>query len=200
MTKYTEEQRQFIKENNSLKTSRELADMFNKKFGTSITCKNIKYFRQNNRLNSGLTGRFEKGHVPANKGKKWNDYVSKEGQLNSLKTTFKKGHVPANHKPVGYERINVDGYIEIKVKEPNVFRLKHRVVYEQHHGKIPSDMNVIFADGNKLNLDIDNLILVKKSELLIMNKRGLIKSNKELTKSGHIIAKVIEKTNELRKT
>lgn len=199
MIKYTEEQRQFIKEHNYLKTSRELADMFNKRFGTSITYKNIKCFRENHHLNSGLTGRFEKGHVPANKGKKWNDYMSEEGQLNSLKTTFKKGNVPANHKPVGYERINVDGYIEIKVKEPNVFRLKHRVVYEQHYGKIPADMNVIFADGNKLNLDIDNLILVKKSELLIMNKRGLIKNNKELTKSGHIIAKVIEKTNELRK-
>lgn len=42
------------------------------------------------------------------------------------KTMFRKGNIPANHKPIGYERINADGYIEVKVAEPNKFRLKHR--------------------------------------------------------------------------
>ena len=44
---------------------------------------------------------------------------------------FAKGNVPPNHRPVGSERISKDGYIEVKVAEPNKWRLKQRVVYEE---------------------------------------------------------------------
>lgn len=41
-------------------------------------------------------GRFKKGHVPYNKGKKWDDYLPKEMQTKYLKhlkrVQFKKGH------------------------------------------------------------------------------------------------------------
>ena len=62
---------------------------------------NIKNFRSNNKLKSGLTGRFVKGQISWNKGKKWDDYMSKEGQANSRKTTFKKGNIPPNQRTVG---------------------------------------------------------------------------------------------------
>ena len=58
---------------------------------------------------------------------------------------------------------------------------------------------VIFADNNKRNFDIDNLILVSDSEALIMNTNKLRYGNKELTRTGSLIAKVIDKTNKLRK-
>lgn len=199
MIKYTKEQREFIIANNYMTPSKELANMFNNKFGTNITATNIKTFRHNNHLNSGLTGRFEKGHIPDNKGKKWDEYMPKESQNKSRETTFKKGNIPQNHKPIGYERINADGYIEVKIQETNVFKLKHRIVYENANGPIPNDCNVIFADGNKLNLDPSNLILVKKSEMLIMNKNKLFKQEQELTKTGHLIAKVIDRKNKLKK-
>lgn len=199
MIKYTKEQRKFLIANNYMTSAKDLANMFNKKFGTNITATNIKTFRGNNHLNSGLTGRFEKDHIPYNKGKSWDDYMSKEAQDTSRKNTFKKGNIPLNHKPIGYERINADGYIEIKVQEPNVFKLKHRVVYENANGPIPDNCNVIFADGNKLNLEPENLILVTKSEMLVMNQNKLFKHNHELTKTGHLIAKVIDKQNKLKK-
>lgn len=199
MIRYTKEQKQFLIDNNYMTPAKELANMFNQKFKTNLTSENIKNFRRNNKLNSGLTGRFEKGSVPMNKGKKWDDYMSKEAQERSSKTTFKKGIIPHNHKPVGYERINVDGYVEIKVKEPNVFKLKHRAVYEQLNGPIPNGCNVIFADGNRMNLDPNNLILVTKKEMLIMAQKRLFKHNQSLTRSGHMLAKVIDKQNKLRK-
>lgn len=199
MIKYTKEQRNFLIANNYMTPAKELANMFNKEFDTNITAVNIKTFRGNNHLNSGLTGRFEKGHIPDNKGKKWNDYMSEKAQEKSRRTTFKKGNIPHNHKPIGYERINVDGYIEVKTKEPDVFQLKHRLIYEREYGLIPNDCNVVFADGNKLNLEPKNLILVTKSEMLIMNKKGLFKQNQDLTKTGYLIAKVIDKNNKLRK-
>ena len=93
----------------------------------------------------------------------------------------------------------MDGYIEVKVEEPSTFKLKHRIVYEQLKGPIPDGYNVVFADGDKSNLESDNLILVTKSEMLVMNRKGLFKKNKDLTKTGHLIAKVIDKQNKLKR-
>lgn len=191
MNKYTKEQKEFLINNNYMKTAKELAEMFNKKFEMNLTPQNIKTFRGNHKLNSGLTGRFEKGNVPFNKGTK--------GLMKANKTSFKKGNMPPNHKNVGYERINVDGYVEIKVKEPNIFKLKHRIIYEQNCGKIPKGHKVVFADGNKLNLDLNNLILLTDSEELIMNRNKLRYNDSNLTKTGHLIAKVIDKTNERKR-
>lgn len=142
-------------------------------------------------------GCFKKGNVPFNKGKKWADYVSKKGQENSRKTTFKKGNIPHNHRPVGSERITKDGYTEIKIKEPNKWQLKHRYIYEKKYGKIPDGMNLIFLDGNKQNIELSNLKLVSRAEDLIMNTNKLFTKDKELTNSGVLIAKVINKTNKL---
>lgn len=108
------------------------------------------------------------------------------------KFTFQKGHVPVTKKPIGYERITPGGYVWIKVAEPDIFRAKHRVVYEQHHGPIPPGYKVIFADGDKSNFNIDNLVLVTNAELGTLNKNKLIyKGCGEATKSGLLIAKIM---------
>lgn len=196
--KYTKEQREFLIKNNHLKTSQELADMFNKRFGTNITKVNIKNFRGNNHLNSGLNGQFKKGNIPHNKGKRQNDYMSIESIEKTKATRFKKGNIPANHKDVGSERITKDGYIEIKIKEPNKWQLKHRYIYEKKYGKIPKGYNLIFLDGNRKNIDLSNLKLVSKSEDLIMNKNKLFTTDKNITNTGSLIAKVIDKGNKLK--
>ena len=50
------------------------------------------------------------------------------------KTMFRKGNVPATHRPVGTETLRSDGYIWVKVEEPNKWRLKQRLLWEQHNG------------------------------------------------------------------
>lgn len=109
---------------------------------------------------------IKKGSVPPNKGLKQADYMSAEAIERTTKTQFKKGNRPQNYKPVGHERITPDGYIEIKVADPNVFKLKHRVVWEKHNGKIPSGHNVQFKDSNRLNIDIENLYIINRSDQL----------------------------------
>lgn len=109
---------------------------------------------------SGQAYRFSKGHIPINKGKKMPEHVYKKVKA----TMFKKGHIPANHKPVGYERLTRDGYLEIKVSEPNKFVLKHRLVWEQVNGAIPRGYNIQFRDGNRQNIAIENLYLISRSE------------------------------------
>ena len=183
--KYTDEMKQFILDNYKGRYNQELADLFNQKFNTNITSRMIKSYKANNKLNSGLTGKFRKGQTPHNKGKK----MPKEVYEKVKHTMFAKGNVPPNHRPVGSERISKDGYIEVKVAEPNKWRLKQRVVYEEAKGKIPEGCPIIFLDGNKRNFDIDNLKCITRSELLYLNCNGLNNSN-EITETGILMARL----------
>lgn len=183
--KYTDEMKQFILDNYKGRYNQELADLFNQKFNTNITSRMIKSYKANNKLNSGLTGKFRKGQTPHNKGKK----MPKEVYEKVKHTMFAKGNVPPNHRPVGSERISKDGYIEVKVAEPNKWRLKQRVVYEEAKGKIPEGCTIIFLDGNKRNFDIDNLRCITRTELLYLNCNGLNNSN-EITETGILMARL----------
>lgn len=180
---------------NNIKGTRipDLVNMVNKTFNTSYTYTQISGYTKRYGLKNGLDTTFKKGNIPFNKGLK--------GQYapGSEKGWFKKGQVPVNHREVGSERISKDGYIEIKVAEPNKWKLKHRVVWEQHNGQVPQNRVVIFLDGNKLNVDISNLALISRSELKIMNQIGLKYGNTEATKVGVMIAKAIDTKNKRRK-
>lgn len=192
--KYTDEMKQFILDNYKGRYNQELADLFNQKFNTNITSRTIKSYKANNKLNSGLTGKFRKGQTPHNKGKK----MPKEVYEKVKHTMFAKGNVPPNHRPVGSERISKDGYIEVKVAEPNKWRLKQRVVYEEAKGKIPEGCTIIFLDGNKRNFDIDNLRCITRSELLYLNCNGLNNSN-EITETGILMARLDSAKNKRKK-
>lgn len=183
--KYTDEMKQLILDNYKGRYNQELADLFNQKFNTNITSRTIKSYKANNKLNSGLTGKFRKGQTPHNKGKK----MPKEVYEKVKHTMFAKGNVPPNHRPVGSERISIDGYIEVKVAEPDKWRLKQRVVYEEAKGEIPEGCPIIFLDGNKRNFDIDNLRCITRSELLYLNCNGLNNSN-EITETGILMARL----------
>lgn len=194
------EEKQFLINNVKGITLRKLTKLFNEKFNCNVSEKSVANQKIKLNLSSGIKGgQFKKGHIPANKGKKWDDYVSKEKQKNSLKTCFKKGNIPHNHRKVGEERTTKEGYIEIKIEEPNKWQLKHRYIYEKNFGKIPDGYNVIFLDGNKKNLEISNLKLVSKAEDLIMNNNRLFTKDKELTNTGTIIAKVIYEASKLKR-
>jgi hypothetical protein len=109
---------------------------------------------------NSIAARFKKGHIPETKGKKMPSEVYEKIRH----TMFAKGHVPTNHKPVGSERVSVDGYVEVKVAEPNKWRLKHRLVWEEAHGPIPPGHNIQFRDGNRQNLSLDNLYMISRAE------------------------------------
>lgn len=120
--------------------------------------------------------RFRKGNIPPNKGKE----MTPEIYAKCAPTMFKKGQATWNHKPVGSERVNVDGYVEIKVAEPSKWRLKNRVVWEEAYGPIPEGHNVQFKDGNPLNLSLDNLYLISKADQLKTKNSYYAKYPKEL--------------------
>ena len=123
-----------------------------------------------------IATRFHKGHIPENKGKR----VSPETYAKCQPTMFKKGHINENKRDVGAERVNVDGYIETKVAEPNVWKLKHRIVWEQHNGVIPAGYNVQFKNHNTQDCRIENLYLISKAEQMRTENSLIAKYPKEL--------------------
>ena len=195
--KWTDEVIEFMKCNYKGNDNIELARLLNEKFNLNTNNDRVSSIKSNLLRRKGIdlrtfinTGCYRKGIEPANKGKKWNEYMSKEGQEKSKKTWFKKGNIPQNHREVGSERINIYGYWEIKVAEPNKWKLKHRAIYEQKYGEIPKGAKIIFADGNKNNLDINNLVMVSDAEELHLNKDGLRFNDSELTKTALNITKI----------
>lgn len=192
---YTDEMRQFILDNYKGIYAKELAKRFNERFGTNVTADAMKSYRTRYGLNSGLTGFFSKGQIPHNKGKKMSPEVYEKAKA----TMFKKGNVPVNYRPVGSERITKDGYIEIKVKDPRTWKLKHRIIWEEANGPVPKGSAIIMLDGDKTNCELSNLKLVKRSELLIINRYSLFQDDAELNDTAANLAKMIDTVNEKKK-
>ncbi len=185
------------------RSSQEITDMVNAKYGKgTITVERMKSYKKNHNINTGLTGQFEKGHKPANKGKK----MRPEVYAKCAQTMFKKGHVPLNHMNVGEYTHTTDGYLIQKVQENGTqserFKFVHRAVWEEHNGPVPEGKMVSFLDGNKDNCDIDNLVLIDNEINLELNRKKLRQQEAELTRTGINTAKLsiaIRKAKQRRK-
>ena len=169
-SRFTEEEKQFIRENYKGIPTPELTKLFNQKFNKEESNEVIRNWKKHNGLKNGLN------------------------------TRFRKNQTAHNHKPIGSEFISKrDGYTYIKIAEPNTWDLKQRVIYKKAYGDIPSDYSIVFADQNKRNFDLDNLILVRRKVKLMAKNKKLFFEDKELTKTGMLIAELITNSSEKRK-
>jgi hypothetical protein len=137
----------------------------------------------------GKVTQFKKGQAPPNKGQK----MSKDLYQKVAKTMFKKGNKPMNTQPIGtiHQRSDKSGkmYLYIKLADSN-WQLLNRYTWEQYHGPIPKGLIVAYKDGNYLNNDINNLMLLTKKENMARNTiqrfpvelQNLIKINCKLNK------------------
>lgn len=137
----------------------------------------------------GVKNQWKKGHPSFNKGQK----VSPEKYAKMSKTFYKKGHKPYNLQDDGHERICVDGYIEVRLRAGK-YSLKHRVVWEQHNGKIPDGMIIAFKDNNKQNTDITNLEMIDRKGLMARNT--IARFPAEIHSTIKIIHKLKKQINE----
>lgn len=198
--KYSDEHIEWLKENIQGCYFKDLTEMFNKRFDMTLKVSTMISLTDRNGLHNGIDSRlnkgyeptqFKKGNVPFNKGMK--------GTGGWKPTQFKKGNVPGNYRPVGSERINVEDYIEIKVADPKTWNYKHVFVWEEHNGLVPKGHVVIFGDRNRRNFDISNLILVSQKQLLILNRKGLIQKDADLTRSAIVVTDIYNKIYEKAK-
>lgn len=173
------------------KSTKELVEEVNREYGPgTITESQMRAYKKNHKITTGLTGQFQKGRIPANKGKK----MSREQYEKCRTTMFRTGHTPANTMQVGEETHTTDGYRIRKVRDTGTqrerFAFVHRETWERHNGPIPDGKIVSFLDGDKDNCDIGNLVLLDNLENLELNRTGLRFENGELTSAGVQVARL----------
>lgn len=194
---------EYIRDNSWGVSSEEMAKRVNEKFGTDFTNQRMKVFRQRAGIKSGVTGWFQRGHPPGNKGKTIDEYMTPETCAKVRATAFQKGNVPANWLPIGTERITKGRYRIVKVQDEGElwdrWKLVHRLVWEKTNGPVPEDCCICFKDGNRLNCDLDNLVLIKRSELATMIKKGYLSEDPDVTMAGLAVVKLMAKAKEKRK-
>jgi len=169
---YSDEELAFIEQRKSM-SRRALHAAFVEAFGRDdVSLANLTSLCKRKGWLTGRTGRYPKGSVPANKGKKM------PFNPNSARTRFRKGQMPHNTKWAGHERVSKYGYVEISVEETNPhtgferrYVHKHKWLWEQKNGPVPKGMVLKSLDGNKLNTDPSNWELIPRAMLPRLNGR-----------------------------
>ena len=121
--------------------------------------------RRTSQLPQSQAHRFKKGSVPANKGKRQEDYLDAKTLARCREKRWSKENHPDSSKPVGYERFWLgDQTWYVKVAEGQPMVKKHRWLWEQANGKVPEGHVLVFRDGNRRNCVLSNLECVTRSE------------------------------------
>lgn len=208
--KYTDEMKSFLREFIPGHTTKEIAAAFYNAFGIKLTKSKIQNLKTKLGVKSGtIGGRFERGHVPANKGKSWEEQgISEDKRQRMLSTCYKPGNMPHNakDKPIGYERVTKDGYVEVKIadrptqKERNDnFRMKHHIIWEEENGKpVPPSTMIVFADGDKRNFDPGNLVAVPRNLWSVITRKRIPYYDRESLEQAMAIARLDRKIYERR--
>lgn len=119
--------------------------------------------------NVGAASRFPKGHVPANKGLRRPGWTA--GRM--AETQFKKGSKPRNWQPVGAERLSKEGYLQRKLTDtgypPRDWVPVHHIIWREAGRDIPQGFRLIFANGDKTDIRLDNLQLISLAENMRRN-------------------------------
>ena len=159
--KWTPEQIVYLREHYANRKNSELAQ----DLGCSIHAVANKGFslklKKSREFIKATSCQFKKGMTPHNKGK-----PMPEATKAKIRTLYKKNHRPHNALPVGTESEDKDGYLMVKIAEPNVWRYKHHIAFGE---PVPKGHKVIFIDGNKRNFEPSNLRIVSNAEIMKMN-------------------------------
>ena len=167
------EQELFIKTSYEHHSRQVTFDKFDQQWPGVYTLNKMVSLIKRRKWTTKSTGLFKPGGRSWNKGKK----IGSSGR--SPQTQFKRGGVPLNTKHLGHERLRKDGYVMIQVAEENPhtgykhrYRLKHRVLWEKRHGPVPEGMVLRSRDGDKINFDPDNWVLLSRAEHAWLTAKG----------------------------
>tara|TARA_R110002167_G_scaffold98718_13_gene259457 strand:+ start:7416 stop:8204 length:789 start_codon:yes stop_codon:yes gene_type:complete len=186
---FPQEQVAFIKTQYQQHDIEALTELLNQQFDCCFKPSQLRSFVKNHGITCGRSGQYQKGNKPWATGTK--------GLCKPNRGSFKQGNAPGNVKALYSERVNVDGYIEIKVPErnphtgaPTRYRHKHVWTWEQTNGPVPDGFMVAFIDSNKLNCDPANLELITRAEGLARTRFGYSRLPDELKPTMGAIVKL----------
>jgi hypothetical protein len=207
--RYTDEQLDFLREFVPGHTEREIIAAFAERFGVTLNRSKVKNLKTKLGVRSGTVGgRFEKGLVPANKGKTWDEFLSPEAQERSRKTTFKKGNRPHNaYRKLLDEKTDARGtWVYVKPRKRRYsaddWVSKQRFVWMQANGRDwPEGCRAVFADHDPQNFDPENVVPVPDELYAIVSGgshgRALPYHDRETLELAIAHARVIRKRGEI---
>ncbi len=176
------------------------------RFGrTDVSKQALHALCKRNRWYTGRDGKFQKGQAGGSLSPEHKAAFLAAGAA----TRFKKGGIPHTAKPEGYERVDDDGYVMIRVSKRNPWTgaasqmvHKHRWLWEKANGPVPDGHRLKCLDGNKLNTDPSNweaIPLGLSPRLNGIHGRGYDKAPAELKPTIMLAAKLEHKARELRR-
>ena len=133
-----------------------------------------------NPAHGGHAHQFKPGLSPWNKG----THFHAGGR--SVETQFKPGTLQGRalslRHEIGALRINADGYLDRKINDDlpmhKRWRAEHTLVWEAANGPLPAGCAIVFKDGDKTHITLDNLECITRSEL--MKRNTLHRHGKEI--------------------
>lgn len=189
INRYTEEQKEWLKENYANMPMSKLVESFNKHFndkrtyeGIRCCCKDILGLRRGYHLKPSYADMYTPEEI------EWIVNHSHSFSRTDLAKEFnEKFNHRASYKTVAKICLGFGGarkcvkeikplqpYVHKRVEQPDRMLIRNedgvdeayaRYLYRKHYGKIPKGYVVIHLDGNHMNNDINNLEAVSRAEL-----------------------------------
>ncbi len=169
-----------------------------------VSLSNFNSLCKRNGWLTGRTGRFVKGQVAPNAGKK--GYAPPGCE----KGWFRKGNVPHTHRGIGHESVDPkDGYVWMIVGETNPHTgaatrrvMKHRWLWEKANGPVREGHRLKCLDGDKMSTDPSNWEAIPAALAPRLNGRfgrGYDQAPAELKPTILATAKLEHRLREIRK-
>lgn len=166
---WDEEHAAFFREIVPGHSGREISDLWEERYGHGLTEGQIGNAKARLGVRSFTPGsRFPSGHVPANKGRRWDEWLSAEQQERARRGQFAKGHRPVNRLELLSERMVKGGYWQVKV-DPRDARnsmgkwvSRARFVYEREHGPQPEGTRYVHVNHDKADDRPENVVAVPR--------------------------------------
>jgi hypothetical protein len=169
--RYSDAELEFVRLHSKL-PRRALHEKFVEQFGRDeVSLSKITALCKRRGWLTGRSGCFPQGNVPANKGKRMAYHP------NSARTQYKPGNrsgmAAKNYKPVGTERMTVDGYVERKIHDgmplQSRWRAVHLIRWEELHGALPEGYCLKCLSGDKANTKPSNWKAIPRALLPWLN-------------------------------
>ena len=159
VSKYTQEQDDFIRENAKVYSLEKVKADFEKLYGFEIT-------------KQAIVDRCRRVYFSA---------PSKANKKLDFRQYWCEFEIGAEIEKDGYILIKIDN--QVRNKRSN-WKYKHHYIWEQHFGKMPKNHRIIFLDGDKHNFDIDNLSCVPLKYVCLFASNHWNFNNSELSKTA----------------
>lgn len=147
---------------------RQLHVAFCDEFGRNdVSFANLKALCSRRGYHTGRTGCFPKGNAPFNKGMK--GFYAPGSEKGWFKKGSLSGTAALRKKPIGFERLSKDGYLERKVHDglpmQSRWRAVHLINWEAINGPVLPGHALKCLDGDRANVDPANWQLVPRALL-----------------------------------